>query len=70
MKFEDLKLIQQVVILESMIHTPNVKDSSNGKYYRVPDSSFIIDILDSAKALMNVQNRTKGWRYLHEALTV
>ena len=46
MKFEDLKLIQQIAILSNMIETPNTTRKPENEIYRVPDTDFVIDIMD------------------------
>lgn len=44
MKFEDLKLIQQVNILGNMINTPDKDARYNNVFYPVPDTAYIIDV--------------------------
>ena len=56
--------------VENPLATLSEMYSTYSEGYQAEFKLYETNILDSAKALMNVQNRTKGWRYLHEALTV
>lgn len=46
MKFQDLKLIQQLMILSNMIDKPDVTERLAENIYRVPDSDYVIDAIE------------------------
>ena len=46
MKFEDLKLIQQITILSNMMETPDTSKTKEENIHRIPDTNYVIDVMD------------------------